>query len=209
MMNTYDLPSRPLYTLTALTIHECNPGHSFQSAVAQEATRRPAFRRATGFSGYGEGWALYWEWMGSKLGMYETPYEDFGRLSYEMWRASRLVIDTGIHHYGWSREQAQQYLRDHTALSEHEITTEIDRYIAWPGQALAYKLGEMLIRRKRAEAEAALGEKFDQRHFHDAILALGSVPLPVLEARLDQFIADGGVNPPGFNPALPEVVSAP
>jgi uncharacterized protein (DUF885 family) len=209
LMNTYDLPSRPLYTLTALTIHECNPGHSFQAAVAQEATRRPAFRRATGFSGYGEGWALYWEWMGSKLGMYETPYEDFGRLSYEMWRASRLVIDTGIHHYGWSREQAQQYLRDHTALSEHEITTEIDRYIAWPGQALAYKLGEMTIRRKRAEAEAKLGDKFDQRNFHDAILAIGSVPLPVLEARLDQFITDGGVNPPGFIPALPEAVSAP
>jgi hypothetical protein len=120
LMNTYDLPSRPLYTLTALTIHECNPGHSFQSAVAQEATRRPAFRRATGFSGYGEGWALYWEWMGSKLGMYETPYEDFGRLSYEMWRASRLVIDTGLHHYGWSRQQAQDYLRGNTALSEHD-----------------------------------------------------------------------------------------
>jgi len=119
------------------------------------------------------------------------------------------VIDTGIHHYGWSRQQAQDYLRGNTALSEHEITTEIDRYIAWPGQALAYKLGEMLIRRKRAEAEAALGDKFDQRNFHDAILALGSVPLPVLEARLDQFIADGGVNPPGFNPALPEVASAP
>jgi uncharacterized protein (DUF885 family) len=204
LMNTYDLPSRPLYTLTALTLHECNPGHSFQAAVAAEAKGRPDFRRQTSFSGYGEGWALYMEWLGTKMGVYDTPYENFGRLSYEIWRASRLVIDTGIHHYGWSRQQAQQYLRDHTALSEHEIETEIDRYIAWPGQALAYKLGEMLIRQKRAEAETKLGTKFDQRAFHDAILAMGSVPLSVLEARLDQFIADGGVNPPGFNPALPE-----
>ena len=204
LMNTYDLPSRPLYALTALTLHECNPGHAFQAAVAQEAQHRPAFRRATGFSGYGEGWALYMEWLGTKMNMYDTPYEDFGRLSYEIWRACRLVIDTGIHHYGWTREQAQQYLRDHTALSEHEIETEVDRYIAWPGQALAYKLGEMLIRQKRAEAEAKLGTRFDQRNFHDAILALGSVPLTTLSERLDQFIADGGVNPPGWNPALPE-----
>jgi uncharacterized protein (DUF885 family) len=204
LMNTYDLPSRPLYTLTALTLHECNPGHAFQAAVAAEAKNRPDFRRQTSFSGYGEGWALYMEWLGVKMGVYDTPYENFGRLSYEIWRASRLVIDTGIHHYGWTREQAQQYLRDHTALSEHEIETEIDRYIAWPGQAVAYKLGEIVIRRKRAEAEAKLGPKFDQRNFHDAILALGSVPLSTLEARLDQFIADGGVNPPGFNPALPE-----
>ncbi|WP_336959988.1 DUF885 domain-containing protein [Sphingobium aquiterrae] len=209
MMNTYDLPSRPLYTLTALTLHECNPGHAFQAAVAQEAIRRPAFRRATGFSGYGEGWALYMEWLGTKMGMYDTPYENFGRLSYEIWRACRLVIDTGIHHYGWTREQAQQYLRDHTALSEHEIETEVDRYIAWPGQSLAYKLGEMVIRQKRVEAETKLGAKFDQRNFHDAILALGSVPLTVLEARLDQFIADGGVNPPGWNPALPEFEKQP
>jgi uncharacterized protein (DUF885 family) len=124
-----------------------------------EAQHRPAFRRASGFSGYGEGWALYMEWLGTKMGVYDTPYENFGRLSYEIWRASRLVIDTGIHHYGWTREQAQQYLRDHTALSEHEIETEIDRYIAWPAQALAYKLGEMVIRQKRAEAEAKLGAK--------------------------------------------------
>jgi uncharacterized protein (DUF885 family) len=204
LMNTYDLPSRPLYTLTALTLHECNPGHAFQAAVAAEAKGRPDFRRQTSFSGYGEGWALYMEWLGTKMGVYDTPYENFGRLSYEIWRASRLVIDTGIHHDGWTREQAQQYLRDHTALSEHEIETEIDRYIAWPGQAVAYKLGEMVIRKKRAEAEAKLGAKFDQRDFHDAILALGSVPLSTLEERLDQFIADGGVNPPGFNPALPE-----
>jgi uncharacterized protein (DUF885 family) len=204
LFNTYNLPARPLYTLPALAIHECNPGHSFQAALADEAKRRAPFRKATGFSGYGEGWALYWEWMGRQLGLYETPYEEFGSLTYEMWRAARLAIDTGIHHYGWTREQAQKFLRDNAALSEHEITTEIDRYIAWPGQALAYKLGEILIRKKRAEAEAKLGTAFDQRNFHDAILALGSVPLPVLEARLDQFIADGGKLPEGWNPALPE-----
>jgi uncharacterized protein (DUF885 family) len=195
LMNTYDLPSRPLYTLTALTLHECNPGHSFQGAVAAEAKNRPEFRKQTGFSGYGEGWALYMEWLGTKMGVYDTPYENFGRLSYEIWRACRLVIDTGIHHEGWSREQAQQYLRDHTALSEHEIETEVDRYIAWPGQALAYKLGEMTIRQARADAEAKLGPKFDPRAFHDTILSLGSVPLPVLKARMDQFIAEGGRDP--------------
>jgi uncharacterized protein (DUF885 family) len=195
LFNTFDLPSRPLFQLTALTLHECNPGHSFQSAVAAEQTWRPEFRRQTGFSGYGEGWALYMEWLGTKMGVYDTPYENMGRHSYEIWRASRLVIDTGIHSKGWTREQAQNYLRDHTALSEREITTEIDRYIAWPGQALAYKLGEMIIRKKRAEAEAALGTKFDQRNFHDTILALGSVPLPVLEAALDDFIAKGGPAP--------------
>jgi uncharacterized protein (DUF885 family) len=195
LMNTYDLPSRPLYTLTALTLHECNPGHSFQAAVATEARDRPDFRKQTGFSGYGEGWALYMEWLGTKMGVYDTPYEDFGRLSYEIWRACRLVIDTGIHHEGWSREKAQQYLRDHTALSEHEIETEVDRYIAWPGQALAYKLGEMTIRQARTDAEQKLGPKFDPRAFHDTILSLGSVPLPVLKARLDQFIAEDGDDP--------------
>jgi len=124
------------------------------------------------------------------MGIYETPYEDMGRLTYEMWRACRLVIDTGIHQFGWTREQAMRYLRDRAPLAEHEITTEIDRYIAWPGQALAYKLGELQIRRHRREAEEKLGAKFDQRRFHDAILAIGSVPLPVLEQRMEQFIAD-------------------
>lgn len=196
LMNTYNLPARPLYTLAALTLHECTPGHSFQAALALEGPERPPFRRGTSFSAYGEGWGLYTEWLGTVMGIYETPYEDFGRLTYEMWRASRLVIDTGIHAFGWSREQAMDYLRTHAALSEHEITTEVERYIAWPGQALAYKLGELQIRRHRREAEQKLGAKFDQRHFHDAILALGSVPLSVLEERMAQFIADGGVNPP-------------
>ena len=200
LMNTYNLPARPLYTLAALTLHECTPGHSFQAALALEGPERPPFRRGTSFSAYGEGWGLYTEWLGTVMGIYETPYEDFGRLTYEMWRAARLVIDTGIHAFGWTRERAMEYLRSHAALSEHEITTEVERYIAWPGQALAYKLGEMQIRRHRREAEAALGPKFDQRAFHDAILELGSVPLPVLDERMARFIADGGVNrppPPG------------
>jgi len=196
LMNTYNLPSRTLYTLASLTLHECTPGHSFQAALALEGPPRPAFRNGTSFSGYGEGWGLYTEWLGTIMGIYETPYEDFGRLTYEMWRACRLVIDTGIHQFGWTRQQAIDYLKSNAALSEHEITTEIDRYIAWPGQALAYKLGEMQIRRHRREAEAALGPAFDQRTFHDAILALGSVPLPVLERRMQQYIADGGKNPP-------------
>ena len=193
LMNTYNLPARPLYTLAALTLHECTPGHSFQAALALEAPDRPPFRRGTSFSAYGEGWGLYTEWLGTVMGIYETPYEDFGRLTYEMWRACRLVIDTGIHAFGWSREQAMDYLRTRAALAEHEVTTEVERYIAWPGQALAYKLGEMQIRRHRREAEEKLGAKFDQRDFHDVILALGSVPLPVLEQRMQQFIAEGGV----------------
>jgi uncharacterized protein (DUF885 family) len=195
LMNTYNLPARPLYTLAALTLHECTPGHSFQAALALEGPERPAFRRGTSFSGYGEGWGLYTEWLGTVMGIYETPYEDFGRLTYEMWRACRLVIDTGIHQFGWTRERAMDYLRTHAALSEHEITTEVERYIAWPAQALAYKLGELQIRRHRRDAEEKLGPRFDQRKFHDAILAIGSVPLPVLEQRMNQFVADGGVIP--------------
>ncbi|MEH6723644.1 MAG: DUF885 family protein [Qipengyuania sp.] len=191
-MNTYDLPSRPLYNIPALTLHECAPGHSFQGAIALEQEEAPRFRRQTYFSGFGEGWGLYVEYLGEEMGIYRTPYEKFGRLSYEMWRAARLVIDTGIHHYGWSREQAVAYLSSHTALSDREVGTEIDRYISWPGQALAYKLGEMTIRRVRAKAEEELGEAFDIRKFHDVVLALGSVPLPALQARIDAFIADGG-----------------
>jgi uncharacterized protein (DUF885 family) len=192
LMNTFNLPARSLYSMPALTLHECTPGHSFQAALALEGPDRPEFRRSTYFSGYGEGWGLYTEWLGTVMGIYETPYEDFGRLTYEMWRACRLVIDTGIHQFGWTREQAVDYLKTHAALSEHEINTEVDRYISWPGQALAYKLGEIQIRRHRREAEEKLGAQFDQRKFHDVILALGSVPLPVLEARMQQFIADGG-----------------
>ena len=195
LMNTHNLPARPLYNIPALTLHECAPGHSFQAALALEAPERPDFRGETYFSGYGEGWGLYTEWLGIGMGIYRTPYEEFGRQSYEMWRAVRLVIDPGIHAMGWSRDKAIAYLADHTALSQHEVETEVDRYISWPGQAVAYKLGEMTIRRLRAKAEKALGANFDQRWFHDTILALGSVPLPVLEQEIDRFIAAGGKKP--------------
>lgn len=196
-MNTYDLPSRPLYNIPALTLHECAPGHSFQMALALEREAAPKFRRQAYFSGFGEGWGLYTEFLGEEMGIYRTPYERFGKLSYEMWRAARLVIDTGIHSKGWSRERAIAYLADHTALSNREVETEIDRYISWPGQALAYKLGEMTIRKQRARAERELGGKFDIRKFHDVLLALGSVPLPVFEERITAFIADGGQGLPG------------
>jgi uncharacterized protein (DUF885 family) len=162
--------------------------------VALEQDGVPPFRRAY-ISAYGEGWALYCERLGSEMGMYETPYETFGMLSYQAWRAARLVVDTGIHAMGWTREQAQAYMHDNTALSDHEIETEVDRYISWPGQALSYYLGEMAIVEARKKAEAALGQKFDIRAFHDTILQLGSVPLPVLQARIDTFIKDGGKSP--------------
>ncbi|WDS36327.1 DUF885 family protein [Pseudoxanthomonas sp.] len=194
-LNTYNLPSRPLYVLPALTLHESSPGHSLQMSLAAEDTGLPDYRRYNYISAYGEGWALYCEYLGQEMGMYTTPYERFGYLTYQMWRAARLVIDTGVHHEGWTRDQALAYLRDNAALSEHEITTEVDRYIAWPGQALSYYLGELEILKLRGKAEAALGEKFDIRHFHDAVLSLGSVPLPVLDARIDRFIAEGGASP--------------
>jgi len=189
-MNTYNLKVRPLYNIPALTLHECVPGHSFQAALAAEGKSLPRFRRNIYFSGYGEGWGLYTEYLGIEMGIYRTPYERFGQQSYEMWRAARLVIDTGLHRYGWSRQQAIDYLAGHTALSTHEIQTEVDRYISWPGQALAYKLGELTIRRVRAKAEAELGTRFDIKKFHSMILALGSVPLPELEAQVDGFIAE-------------------
>ncbi|WP_255402756.1 DUF885 family protein [Pseudoxanthomonas sp. CF125] len=195
LVNTYNLPSRPLYNLTALTLHESSPGHSLQMSLAAEQDAMPDFRRYAYISAYGEGWALYSEYLGIEMGMYDTPYDRFGYLTYQMWRAARLVIDTGVHHLGWSREQALAFLRDNTALSEHEVTTEVDRYIAWPGQALSYYLGELTILRLREKAERALGGKFDLRNFHDAVLAQGSVPLPVLEQRIDRFIAEGGKSP--------------
>lgn len=195
LVNTYNLPARPLYSLPALTLHESAPGHAFQMPLASENKDLPAFRRDSYISAYGEGWALYCERLGDEMGMFNTPYERFGMLSYQMWRAARLVVDTGIHSKGWTREQAQKYFHDNTALPDHEITTEVDRYIAWPGQALSYYLGESAIWKNRRRAEAALGPKFNIRAFHDAILELGSVPLPVIEARTDKFIADGGKGP--------------
>ena len=193
-VNTYNLPARPLYSLPALTLHESAPGHAFQIPLAQEQKGVPPFRRAY-ISAYGEGWALYTERLGAEMGIYETPYEVFGMLSYQAWRASRLVVDTGVHAKGWTREQAQAYLMENTALSKHEVETEVDRYISWPGQALSYYLGQMAIQEARARAEKALGPKFDIRNFHDTVLHMGSVPLPVLQQRIDTFIADGGPSP--------------
>ena len=195
LVNTYNLPARPLYSLAALTLHESAPGHAFQMPLAAENSDLPAFRQKTYISAFGEGWALYSEKLGVEMGMYETPYDRFGMLSYQMWRAARLVVDTGVHAMGWSREQARRYLHDNTALADHEIATEVDRYISWPGQALSYYLGELAIEQARAKAEKALGPKFDIRAFHDTVLQLGSVPLPVMSARIDRFIAEGGPSP--------------
>ena len=195
LLNTYDLPSRPLYNLTALTLHESAPGHAFQMPIAMEHKDQPEFRQHTYLSAYGEGWALYCEHLGQEMGMYETPYDRFGMLGYQIWRAARLVVDTGVHSQGWSRDQALAYLRQYTALPEREIGTEVDRYIAWPGQALSYYLGERTILQVRAKAEKALGDQFNVRAFHDAVLELGSVPLPLLEAHIDEFIAGGGKGP--------------
>jgi uncharacterized protein (DUF885 family) len=195
MVNTYDLPSRPLYNMPALTLHESYPGHALQLELADEQHGQPAFRRNSYISAYGEGWGLYSEYLGNEMGIYKTPYQRFGYLTYQMWRACRLVVDTGIHHLGWSRQQAIDYLTVNTALSAREIANEVDRYISWPGQALSYELGYLKIRELRAKAEQALGAKFDIRHFHDTVLSTGSVPLPVLEQRIDRFIADGGPEP--------------
>jgi uncharacterized protein (DUF885 family) len=195
LLNTYDLPSRPTYNLTALTPHESAPGHAFQMSLALEHKDQPEFRQHTYISAYGEGWALYCELLGVEMGMYATPYDRFGMLNYQIWRAARLVVDTGVHSQGWTRDRAVQYMRDYTALAEHEIQTEVDRYIAWPAQALSYYLGEDAILKARAQAEKTLGARFKLRAFHDTVLELGSVPLPVLSARIDRFIADGGVGP--------------
>ncbi len=195
LVNTYDLPGRPLYNLPALTLHESAPGHAFQLSLALEHRDQPEFRQRTYLSAFGEGWALYCEQLGLEMGMYETPFERFGMLGYQVWRAARLVVDTGVHWQGWSRDRAIDYLRLNTALPEHEIETEVDRYIAWPAQALSYYLGERSIVHAREKAQAALGARFNVRAFHDTILELGSVPLPVLEARIDRFIAEGGRGP--------------
>jgi uncharacterized protein (DUF885 family) len=195
LLNTYDLPSRPLYNLTALTLHESAPGHAFQMPIAMEHKDQPAFRQLSYISAYGEGWALYCERLGVEMGMYDSAYDRFGMLGYQIWRAARLVVDTGVHAQGWTRDQALDYLRQYTALSEREIRTEVDRYIAWPAQALSYYLGERAILEARTRAEHALGERFNIRAFHDAVLELGSVPLPVLAARIERFVAEGGRGP--------------
>ena len=189
-VNTYNLPSRPLYPLAALTLHEAVPGHHLQTALAAEMDAVPEFRRHDYLSAFGEGWALYAEYLGLEAGIYDDPYSNFGRLTYEIWRACRLVVDTGVHALGWTRQQMLDYLAENTALSLHEVTTETDRYISWPGQALAYKMGELKIRELRARAEEALGADFDVRRFHDAVLANGSVPLDILEELIDAWIEE-------------------
>jgi uncharacterized protein (DUF885 family) len=192
-INTYDLPSRPLYSMPSLTLHEAAPGHSWAGLIAREHADPDGFRG--GGSAFSEGWALYCERLGTEMDMYHTPYEKVGMLSFQSWRASRLVVDTGIHALGWKREQVQQYLRDNTALSEFDVVEETDRYISNPGQALAYYLGMTEIFKERHHAEQVLGRKFNLRAFHDAILATGGVPLPVLDEYLEAWIKGGGIGP--------------
>lgn len=187
-VNTYALDRRPLYELEALTLHEAVPGHHLQVALANEQTNLPSYRRSFYTSAFGEGWGLYSEFLGLEVGFYQDPYSNFGRLTYEMWRACRLVVDTGMHTMGWTRQQAIDFLASNTALSMHNVTTEVDRYISWPAQALSYKLGEITIKRLRAEAEQKLGSKFDVRQFHDVVLQNGSLPLPVLEQQVAKYI---------------------
>ena len=188
-VNTYDLPSRTLYTLPALTVHEAVPGHHLQGSLNNElGDSIPQFRRNLYLSAYGEGWGLYSEFLADEMGMYTTPYEQFGKYTYEMWRACRLVVDTGIHAKGWTRDQVVKYMSENTALSLHEINTETDRYISWPGQALSYKIGEIKIRELRKKAETELNEKFDIRDFHEVILEQGTVTLAILETRVNNYI---------------------
>jgi uncharacterized protein (DUF885 family) len=191
-VNTYNLKSRPLYELEALSLHEALPGHHLQLALQQEMGELPPFRRFSDFTAFIEGWGLYSERLGLEMGFYSDPYSEFGRLSYEMWRACRLVVDSGMHYLGWSRERAIDFMTQHTALSTHNIRAEVDRYISWPGQALAYKVGELKIRQLRQRAEEKLGDKFDVREFHDVVLGSGAVPLSVLEQNVDEYIAESG-----------------
>ncbi|HEX6746501.1 MAG TPA: DUF885 domain-containing protein [Longimicrobium sp.] len=188
-VNVYDLPSRPLYEIEALASHEAVPGHHLQIALQQELENIPNFRRFGGVTAFVEGWALYAESLGKEVGFYRDPYSEFGRLSYEMWRACRLVVDTGLHSKGWTRQQAIDYMAANSALTLTNITNEVDRYIAWPGQALAYKTGQMKIRELRILAERELGPKFDVRRFHDVVLGSGSIPLGVLEDNVRLWIA--------------------
>ena len=189
-VNTYALDKRPLYVLPALTLHEAVPGHHLQISLNKELKNLPDFRRQSYISAFGEGWGLYAEYLGVETNYYSTPYEQFGRLTYEMWRACRLVVDTGLHAKGWSRQQVLDYMAANTALSLHNITTETDRYITWPGQALSYKIGELTIKQLRKDAEQALGTQFDLKEFHAKILEQGSVPLPILKQQIAQYISE-------------------
>lgn len=187
-LDTQDLASQPLYTLEALTFHEAEPGHHFQSAIAQEVDMAE-FRKTLYHAAYGEGWGLYSERLGKEIGFYQDPYSDFGRLTYEAWRACRLVVDTGLHAKGWSRQQAIDFLAENTALSLADVTGQIDRYISWPAQALSYKIGEIKIRQLRAYAEQELGEQFNIRKFHDQLLKNGSLPMALLEELTKDWVA--------------------
>ena len=189
-VNTYALDQRPLYEIPALTLHEAVPGHHHQNALSLELENVPEFRRSLGYSAFGEGWGLYSEKLGVEMGVYKTPYEHFGRLSYEMWRACRLVIDTGIHSQEWTRQESIDYLMSNTALSPANARAEIDRYISWPGQALSYKLGELKIWELRHRAETTLEDAFDLRDFHDAVLSQGELPLSMLDAVITRYIDD-------------------
>lgn len=177
-----------MYILESLTLHEAVPGHHLQIALTKELNHLPPFRQNLYISAFGEGWGLYCEWLGIEMGFYQNPYTNFGRLTYEMWRACRLVVDTGIHALGWSREQAISYLAENTALSLHEVCTEIDRYIGWAGQALSYKIGELKIKELRKKAEAELKEKFDIREFHDTLLSQETVNLSIMEKIANKYI---------------------
>jgi uncharacterized protein (DUF885 family) len=186
--NTYALDMRPIWEMEALTLHEAVPGHHLQISLAQELDDLPEFRRNSSYTAFVEGWALYAESLGEEMGFYQDSHSKFGQLTYEMWRAVRLVVDTGLHAMGWSREQAIDFFAEHAAKTRQDITVEVDRYIVWPGQALGYKMGQLKIRELRTEAEQALGAAFDIRRFHDAVLLQGALPMDVLERRIDQWV---------------------